>query len=208
MSIISQWLPKAAPSFFSCTAEIKNNLHIELVDPRDWKEIAQKAKKWTWKAAEKGAKLPPNSPARAQLKDCAFICKTIESHISHTDPANRGSKETIQNCRIGPKELYVCKDEEGKVHGIAMAEKNRSSLVGNLLVTHPRNIPAGLKDPRSVKGVGTAFLNYADKVGAERGLKSLLLVNSDSSGKFYQKKGFSKINVGGFTMHRSIKSKL
>jgi hypothetical protein len=177
----------------------KNHLHIELVDPKDWEKTADKAKRWCWKAYAKADQVTPKSQIQAQLKDCGFICNTMESHILSADPANRGSAENIQHGRVGPTELYVCKDSAGKVHGIGMAEKNRTSLIGKLLVTHPRNIPTAKKDPRSVKGVGTAFLNYAQQIGPERGVESIVLMNSDSSDGFYVKKGFSRINMGGYS---------
>ena len=43
MSILSNLLAKAAPSFFYSsppTPELKKTLHIELVEPKDWEDVA------------------------------------------------------------------------------------------------------------------------------------------------------------------------
>lgn len=210
MSIISNWLSKATPGFFPSSATAPKSLkklHMELVEPKDWEVVAQKAKKWSWKAYQKAVEQPAKSQAHARLKDCGFICEALVSHLLNIDPVNRASSENIDKGRVGPVELYVCKDEAGKIHGITTVEKNRTSLIGKLLVTHPRNIPdhKNTIDSRCVKGVGSTADDHINRIASKRGIKTILLVNSDSSTKFYQKRGYKKMNVGNYTFYKSIK---
>ncbi len=210
MSIISNWLSKAAPGILSPSAPSPKNskkLHMELVEPKDWAIVARKAMSWSWKAYKKAGTQPPQSQAYAQLKDCGFICETLTSHLQHISPENRASSENIDKGRVGPQELYVCKDETNKIHGITLVEKNRTSLIGNLLVTHPRNIPDHKRtiDPRSVKGVGSTADDHINRIAPQRGITNILLVNSESSAKFYLKRGYKRMNHANFTFYKSIK---
>src|SRR5579863_7467154 len=108
MSILSNWLARATPSFFSSshtssnpTSEVKKFLHIELVEPKDWPKVTHKAKKWTWIAYQKAAKQPLKSQERAILSDCGFVCKNIASY-EDIDLDHRGSSKNTVNCRVGP----------------------------------------------------------------------------------------------------------
>lgn len=210
MSIISNWLSKATPGFFSSPAPASKNskkLYMELVEPKDWEMVTRKAMSWSWKAYKKASTQPLKSQAYAQLKDCGFICEALKTDLESTASKNRASSENIDKDKVGPKELYVCKDENNKIHGITLVEKNRTSLIGNLLVTHPRNIPdyKGIKDPRSVKGVGSTADDHINRIAPQRGIKTILLVNSESSAKFYLKKGYKRMNQANFTFYKSIK---
>jgi hypothetical protein len=210
MSVISNWLSKATPGIFSSPSPAPKNskkLFMELVEPKDWEIVAGKAMSWSWKAYKKAALQPLKSQAFAQLKDCGFICENLALQLQNIFPANRGSSENIDKDRVGPKELYVCKDENNKIHGITLVGKNRTSLIGHLLVTHPRNIPdhKRITDPRGVKGVGSTADDHINRIAPQRGIKNILLVNSDSSGKFYQKRGYKKLNHGNYTFYKSIK---
>ena len=212
MSILSNWLSKATPSFFSSSTPSPSNtvkLRMELVEPKDWEAVARKAMKWSWKACQKANEQPPKSQAFAQLKDCGFICEALTSHIKNTYFANRGSSENIDKGRVGPKELYVCKDEKNRIHGITTVEKNRTSLIGSLLVTHPRNIPdhKRIRDPRGVKGVGSAADDHINRIAPQRNIKAILLVNSDSSAPFYRKRGYTKINHPDYTFFKAVNPK-
>ncbi|HEV7738579.1 MAG TPA: hypothetical protein VGO47_14560 [Chlamydiales bacterium] len=211
MSIISNWLSKAAPGFFSSPLlppeNSKKPLHMELVKPKDWPIITRKATSWSWKAYKKAVAQPPKSQAHAQLKDCGFICETLVSHLQSISPENRASSENIDQGRVGPQELYVCKDGDDKIHGMALVGRDRTSLVGHLLVTHPRNIPdhKGIRDPRSTKGVGSTADDHINRIAPQRGIQNILLVNSDSSKEFYLKRGYKRTNHPNFTFYKSIK---
>lgn len=154
-------------------------LYIEKVDPKDYKLIRHIAKDWANIAQKKMASTSIfKMSERDQLHSSSLIADGI-AKLANND---------LPDCFP----IYVCKEAVSeKVYGIAIGGQNDMNIFGLLLMTHPNNIQcnANRSEILRVKGVGTAFMKFADEECNKQG-KELDFSPLSSAEPFYRKFGY------------------
>ena len=172
-------------------------LHIELVEPTDYPKIKQIASDWYYLASLKRMQTSPIDEKQAydQLSSSAYINQQIsELHNDWFD------------------DIYVCKDNQEKIHGIAVCCGRKSEIYCDYLATNPVNIRCNvnLTEIDRVEGVGKTFIKYGEEEFFKKRNMSLSGIPLNSSRSFFhQQLGLQEEARGRIIKaHPNLSSKL
>jgi len=168
----------------AAAGDLHRPLYVVKIDPQDHRKIGQIAAEWQSIAVKKWHEtdLYDEKTAWSQLRGNNIILGHIESHCTNQEPDHHATKE-----------LYVCKDMNNEIYGIAMIERtSRITVKGHLLATHPINIrcKANLLETKRVEGVGRTFIQFAQQEMLTQKVQTITLNPINSAIFFYLKFGF------------------